>query len=281
MGSLLGRAAKALAWLMFLAFVIVHPASAATPHAERASLGSWHARFTYLKSGGLLPSYSGLHITVLHGGTLVLDAPVTSPQSGSPSLGPGGFGSHSSVQFRDLDGDSTPELVLSLYTGGAHCCSLDQVFDFSYTTPHQTEINFADSGASLTTINGRVVFKTRDDSFAYVFTDFADSGFPIVLWAYRKGRFLNVTANYPAAIRKDAIYWWKTYRKARRQQRDVRGVLAAWAADEARLHKAASVKTTLLQLAFDGTLDRGYGGPKGSTYVRSLWRFLRKEHYLP
>ena len=264
-----------------LALVFACAAAAATPHTERAVSGDWQASFTYLQSTEYgLPSYSDLHLTVLHAGVLVLDAPVTSSAAGSPSLGPGGFGARPSISFRDLDADGLPELLLLLYTGGAHCCFIDQVFDFSTRAPNKSEINFADSGAKLVRLGEKVLFESADERFAYVFTDFADSGAPLALWQYQSERFVNVTREYPASIRADAAFWWKTYRSRLKSSGDVRGFLSAWAADEAMLGVADRAKTTLLQIAFQGTLDNGIGGAKGSTYVRALWKFLGKDGYV-
>jgi len=91
---------------------------------------------------------------------------------------------------------------------------------------------------------------------------------------------VNVTSSFRSAISADAASWWRYYQQGLKDKRDARGVLAAWAADEARLGQAATAKQTLLQLAFNGALDRGYGGWKGSTYVRQLWKFLGKAGYL-
>jgi hypothetical protein len=242
-----------------------------------ATSGAWKASFTFVESNY---RYSGLHVTVLDGSRLVLDAPVTTRFSGASTLQPGSLSRRSSISFRDLNGDGTKELVLALFTGGAHCCSIVQVFDFAGTTPKKTEIDFGDPGATLIALNGQVLFRSADDNFAYAFTDYADSAEPIELWTYNGGHFNDVTRAYPQEIGKDATDWWRSYRSALKSHGDVRGVLAAWAADEAELGHARTAKQTLLQLAFNGALDRGYGPPKGSTYVRDLWKFLAKHGYL-
>lgn len=244
---------------------------------ETARSGVWQASFSYVVTQAVVNNYADLHLTVLKGSQIVLDQPVISAQN--DYVQPGIYGGKS-VSFRDLDGDGTPELLLSLYTGGAHCCSIEQVFDLRSTPPVKHEIGFGDPGARLITVGGRALFQSADDAFAYAFTDFADSGFPIQIWAYKGGRFSNVTRSYPALIVKDAAFYWKLYRSNLKTKRDVRGLLSAWAADEALLGKAAQAKQRLLQIAFSGALDWGFGGAKGSTFVRSLWRFLAKYGYL-
>lgn len=255
-------------------------ASSQSTGRETASSGAWHAALTYTRKGAGPQSYSGLHLTLTNGGALVLDAPVTSRLRGTAYLQPGGYGGQKTLSFRDLDGDGVPELLLVLFTGGAHCCVIEQVYDLSGAAPRRSEISFADAGAKIVQAGGRPVFKTADMSFAYVFTDFADSGAPILLWSYSDGRFRDVTRAFPALVAKDEAYWWKSYRQRLKPHGDERGILAAWAADKALLGQAAYAKKTLLRLAFAGVLDRGFGPPKGSTYVRRLWTFLRSEHYL-
>lgn len=244
-----------------------------------ASAGGWRANFTFAKTADF--QYSKLHLTVVHGSRLVLDQPVRSSLPGVGNrLQPGGIYGRSSLSFRDLNADGSKELLLALYTGGAHCCFLEQVFDFSGAKPRKTEFDFADPGATVKVLGGKVVFVTRDDSFAYEFTDYADSGAPVQLWAYNDGRFTNVTRSHEPAIAKDAAFWWNGYRAQVKRRGDVRGLLAAWAADDALLGRAALAKQTLLRIAAGGALDRGFGSPKGSAYVRALWRFLAVKGYL-
>jgi hypothetical protein len=246
-----------------------------------ATADGWRATFTFVKSGGAFAQYSGLHLTVLDGSRLVLDEPVASSLRGvGGHLRPGGFYPHPVVSFRDLNADGSKEVLLALFTGGAHCCSIEQVFDFSGAKPRKTEFDFGDSGGTVKVVGGKVVFVGRDDSFAYVFTDYAESGAPLKIWAYDASRFADVTREYPSAISKDAAFWWKEYRSLLKTHGDVRGMLSAWAADEVSLGHAATAKQMLLQIAFNGALDNGIAGATGSSYVRALWRFLAKEGYL-
>jgi hypothetical protein len=248
----------------------------ATTHPE-----AWQAKLTYAKSPGSVTTYSGLRLTVMHLGKLVLDMPVKS------ALFPSGSGTAvglkpSSVSFHDLNGDGTPELVLVLWTGGAHCCYLDQIFDFSYRPAHKTEADFRDSGARPTTVNRQVILQSADDRFDYVFTDYADSASPVQIWQYRTSALVNATRSFPTLISSDAAHWWSRYLATRTSTKDndVRGILAAWAADESLLGDAASAKTKLQQIAAGGDLDHGSGSPKGTAYVATLWKFLGSHGYL-
>lgn len=246
---------------------------------EVARSGEWTASFTYVRGRAAFQNYSGLHLTLQKGSQLVLDQPVVSGLHGVNYVQPGAFGGKS-VSFRDLNGDGTPELLLALFTGGAHCCLIDQVYNLTPTEPKRTEMDFGDGGAQIKVVDGKTIFQGADHGFDYAFTDYADSASPLQVWAYSNDRFSDVTRSFPSLISKDAASWWKQYRLSIKTHRDVRGVLGAWAADEALLGRAHGAKATLLQIAFSGRLDWGFGGAKGSTYVRNLWSFLAKAGYL-
>ena len=251
-------------------------------HTERASLGAWHAAFTYDKGPGFLPPYSHLRLVVSNGKKHVLDAPVVSKEPGADRPEPASAGRGSSLFFRDLDGAGTPELVLELYTGGAHCCFVDQVFDFSSSRPLKIELDLADSGAHIVTAAGKPLLESADDSFAYEFTDYGDSGSPILLLRYLGGRFEDVTRSHPQLVDADASRWWRASQAAIGHKGDARGVLAAWAADQAVLGQASIAKRTLLSFASAGKIggESGPGWPTGRAYVDKLWQFLAKRGYL-
>ena len=224
----------------------------------------------------------GLRLSVVHLGKRVFDMPVKS------SLFPAGAGTASglkpsSVSFHDLNADGTPSFALVLWTGGAHCCYLDQIFDFSYRPAHKTEIDFRDTGArAAIAASCRAILQSADDRFDYAFTDYADSASPIQIWQYRTGGLVDTTRSFPALISSDAAHWWSRYLATRTStnDNDVRGILAAWAADESLLGEGAAAEAKLRQIAAGGDLDHGSGAPKGATYVATLWRFLGSHGYL-
>jgi hypothetical protein len=60
------------------------------------------------------------------------DAQTFGPLPNAPRVWPANFGSYrKSVVARDLDGDGEPEVVLGLYTGGAHCCYYAEVYRYA------------------------------------------------------------------------------------------------------------------------------------------------------
>jgi len=246
--------------LVAIAVAAVPAAAAGTGHRV-AVAGSWRAELTWVERP-TFPQYTKLHLTVSDGGRVVIDRPVRlRGQLNIAGLQPGG------LAFRDLDGDGSDELLLDLFTGGAHCCFVEQLVDFSTSPPLTVQKDFGDPGERVETLGGRVVLLSADDTFAYRFTAYVASGLPIQIWTYGGGRFHDVTRSYPAQIARDARSWWSAYVQERRRRGDVRGLLAAWAADQALLGRAASARATIARLE-----------PAG--YVRELWRFLASEGYL-
>jgi hypothetical protein len=184
----------------------------------------------------------------------------------------------------DLDNDGQPDVVLSLFTGGAHCCSVEQVFTFdpARNTYVKTERNFGDFGAEIVDLghDGRFEFLTADDAFAYAFTDFAASGLPIQIFTFSGRQFNDVTRQYPALVRHDARRWMRLFRKlARDHYRDSVGVAAAWAADEELLGHRRLVNRFLAAQARAGHLNSAIGH-SGTRFIASLRRFLRRHGYL-
>ena len=170
-----------------------------------------------------------------------------------------------------------------LWTGGAHCCYLDQIFDFSYRPAHKTEIDFRDSGARASDrqrprdpAERRRPLRLRLHRLRRLGVADPDLAVPD-----RRSRRHHAEA-FPALISSDAARWWSRYLATRTSTKDndVRGILAAWAADESLLGDGAAAEAKLRQIAAGGDLDHGSGAPKGATYVATLWRFLGSHGYL-
>jgi hypothetical protein len=267
--------------LVLASFALLAPAALAT--TQTATRGAVTATFTYT---GQFPSYSGLHLTIAQSGSVLYDQPVSSKACGT-DCGPGATGTKaSSVHVIDLDDIGQPNVVLDLYTGGAHCCSVEQVFTFDPGTMTYTkaERDFGDPGARIADLNhdGHFEFVTADDRFAYAFTDFAASGLPLQILTFSGSRFQDVTDSYPALIRKDATAWLKAFKgMARGHYADSVGVIAAWAADEYRLGRSASANRFLHQQAKAGHLKSALAPnePQGQKFVAALQRFLRRHGY--
>ena len=106
-----------------------------------------------------------------------------------------------SVQIAEIDpGNQYPEVVVSFYTGGAHCCSDTSVITSSADgSAWQTvKVGEFDGGPMLATdLNGdsRYEFQTRDNAFLYAFACYACSEAPLELLTVENGAAKNVTTD--------------------------------------------------------------------------------------
>jgi hypothetical protein len=259
--------------------------SAATPTVtQTASSGAVRATYTY---SGRYPDYHSETVAIREGGRVVYSGTVRAPDCGT-RCAPGDPRRHGhSLQFAALSAGAAPALILNLYSGGAHCCTIVQVFAPKHGASPRWSVSsrsFGDAGYRLEDLNhdGAEEFLSADDRFAYAFTDYAASGLPLQIMAFANGRFTDVTRAYPALITKDAATWMKAFRDQRRSHyADTTGVVAAWAADEENLGRAAAVRSFLNQQARAGHLNSPLAPqvPAGERYVHLLERFLGKLGY--
>jgi hypothetical protein len=231
------------------------------------------ATFTYF--GSFAHGYRGLELAIARAGTTVHDKPVVARNCDKPWCAPGG-GPGKSVHARDLDGDAEPEVLLDLYTGGAHCCFLTQIFAFDGTTYRKaTEHDWADAGYRLADLNGdgKPEFKSADARFAYRFTAYAFSGFPIRILHWRDGRLVDATNRFRRLVRRDARRWLRIYRHA---DIEPQGALAAWAADQYRLGHRRYARRLVRRAVTTGKLRTMRGAAR---FPRKLDRTLRRFGY--
>jgi hypothetical protein len=264
--------------LAVAAFLIVWlGAAAALAVTKPAESGNVTATLTYT---GTYLNYKAERLSIARSGTVYYDQPIVGPlchRACEPSA----------VHVVDLEGRGQPDVVLDLYSEGAHCCSIEQVFSFDpgTMTYAKTQHDFGDPGANLVDLDhkGRDEFLSANDAFAYEFTDFAASGLPIQILKFSGGRFVDVTRGYPRLIAKDASRWLKAFKgMARTHYADSVGVIAAWAADEDLLGHNRQVALYLAQQATANHLNSSLSplDPAGEILVAKLQRFLRRHGYL-
>jgi hypothetical protein len=253
-------------------------APAALAATQTASSGTVSATFSFQ---GKLPSFSHQALKIERSGVVAYNHAVTDPACGELCAPASNDPNHPSVQVLDLDRAAEPEVVLSLYTAGANCCTVDQVFSYEPATMSysKTSRNFGSSGATIKDLNrdGHDEFLSADPAFKYTFTDGAASGEPIQILDFSAGRFVDVTRSYRALIARDAAKWLKAFKQ---NHQDGVGVLAAWAADEDLLGHSKQVSSYLHQQLKAGHLNSAIG-PKysGKNFITHLQRFLKRLGY--
>jgi hypothetical protein len=255
-------------------------APAAVADTETASSGPVTATLSYDHTGDAF-EWSNLQLAISRDGTQVYAADPSFGDCTSPYCAPAGQGMSDSVRATDLDGDGEPEVVLDLYTGGAHCCFVSRFYRWDGTTYVPADRNFGDPpGYKLADLDADGVTEiiTADDRFAYAFTAFAFSLLPVRIYDLRAGTWQLVTKRFPERVRADARSNWRYFKKAARQN-EPRGAIAAWTADQFLLGHRAYAKRTLHRLARQKRLPGAFPPKSQSAFVRNLLRFLDRHGY--
>ncbi len=177
------------------------------------------------------------------------------------------------VGVRDLEGDGAPEAIFTLYSGGAHCC----VTNLIYEGKSVLEAFYGNVGFTIEKIGDGLAFVSADDRFAYRYASYAGSLFPLLVQRYEDGELVDVTRS--AAVRprlkKEAKRYKRYYGRAHRNQPEpaeaFASPLAAYTADMCNL----------------GDCQKGYAlavkaierGEVGALFVKRLERDMQKLGY--
>jgi hypothetical protein len=103
------------------------------------------------------------------------------------------------LQIAEMDpGNSYPEVVVSFYTGGAHCCSETSVMTANddgsrWSTVDIGQFDGSPMFAADLDGDGRYEFGTRDNSFLYAFACYACSETPLQVIAVENGAVKDVS----------------------------------------------------------------------------------------
>jgi hypothetical protein len=269
-----GRLAAAVATVA-IAVLALAGAPSALAASRTASRGQVSASVTWAGSG---IAVRNVRLRIDRAGREVYDQPVTAPICDS-SCQP------LRLRILPLQPGSEPQVILQLWTGGASCCEVDEVFTWAPAAATYAEAShdFAYDGAALRDLghDGRYEFVTGDAAFKYEFTDGAASGLPVQILRFSAGRFRVVTRRYPKLIARDAAGWLRAFGRMRPDWSDSVGAIAAWAADEDSLGHSRQVAVFLNRQARAGHLNSALDPDEhGLRFVRHLDRFLRRHRYL-
>lgn len=261
------------------AALLVGPGSALATHARPAAADTVRATSSTRGKG----RHQRVRLKIRLNGAVAYDQIVTSkacpPGCSSTPIPPG------SVPIRAvaLQAYGVPDVVLGLYSGGAHCCYVDQVYRLDPATNRfvKTEHDFLDAGARIEDLNGNhnYEFLSADARLSEAgFTDYAHSPAPLQIWAFSGHAFHDVTRSYGSRLTTDAATWLRAFH---RQHGNGRGLIAAWAADEYLLKRPGLVSSELAGALKAGKLGvpKGFGGPPARTFVTQLPRLLRRLGY--
>ena len=266
------------------ALALAAPASAETV-SEKVSAGVVTAEFSYERDGR---RYSDFHLTVHRDGVKLVDRAVGPGCPDEPcGIVPAGIAAkEDSVRLRDIDADREPEVIVDLFTGGAHCCAVSTIYTFEEGTGKYARLrhNWRDAGYRIRDVgrDGTVELITRDARFGYAYSSYAESYMPIRYFRLGEARLADVTPEYRRWLRADARRALRLYRRVRDREVNVRGILAAYAADRYRLGERRAARRTLARALRRGDLEPAYPfdrGPFGRAFIARLDRFLKRIGY--
>lgn len=258
--------------------------SRAVVETKRASRGRVTAELSFVERSF---QYEQLRLRIRRAGATLVDAPLARLNcDGCPNRGFLLAGERP-LTVSDLDADGEPEVLLDLYTGGAHCCSYSLIFRHRRegSTYGRIAAYWGNVGYRLVDHDrdGRPELASFDDRFAYAFVAYAFTAEPVRLWHYEHGRLLDVTRAFPAVARRAADDLWRDYLLARRDpEPEVRGILAAYLADSYLIGREELALRRIGAALARGELGTGRskgGFPAGRAYLGKLRLFMRRTGY--
>ena len=262
------------------------PASAAAatpvPKHEQLSAGGLDVTLDYRLESPYLATNVQLSITragqaLVSGDDLGAACPLC--RGAVPVGGLDGSGAKS-LTIRDIAADGEPQVLVDLYSGGAHCCSITVFYRYDPATGRYGRIvhDWGDPGYAIqTTPGGQTVLKTYDDRFADSFCAFVCSLMPVQVFALRDDGLDDITRSLPGYTRTDLAHLTATLASARRRRSQhfaIKGILPAICADDRLLGMAGDCNALLADAARRGEL-----APTPARYERRLRRFLGRLGY--
>jgi hypothetical protein len=197
-----------------------------------------------------------------------------------------------SIQIAELDpSNAHPEVVVSFFTGGAHCCSLTSVVTSNEDGSVWTTVEVGEfDGGPLLAVDldgdGVYEFETRDNAFLYAFACYACSQAPLQVLALDGTEIKDVSAD-PRF--KPAHSAWIKNMIVGVPEQEVNGFLAGYVAEKIRLGEGKQA-WTLMKTYYDRDTDWGLeicdversdcpGAVKKLSFPKALELMLKKNGY--
>jgi hypothetical protein len=279
--------------IVLLALALLPAAASAAPGGETKTgsspAGEVRADLTYDKRSDF--DFRDVRIKITRAGAVLHDAVVPAPCDECPTI-PQGLGDPDvpALAVRDLDGNGEPEVLVDLYTGGAHCCSYTQIYSLdAQPAPgayRRTKGSWGDYGYELRDLDkdGRPEFVSADFRFAAAFTAYAASGAPPMIFRFGDRKLKNATRSYRSRIKANLKQYRNLYKEHRGDPEtgDVRGWLAAYTADKLLLGQKSTAFDLVYAAYRRGELRplEGDTSPSGKRYIAELRKSLRRWGYL-
>ncbi|MGH6735413.1 MAG: hypothetical protein ACRECX_04950 [Methyloceanibacter sp.] len=164
-----------------------------------------------------------------------------------------------SVQIAELDPNNPyPEVVVSFYTGGAHCCSVTSVITSNAEGSEWTTVDVGEfDGGPMLAVDldgdGTYEFETRDNAFLYAFACYACSEAPLQVLALKGDKIEDMSGD--ARFKTAHAAWLKTMIVGVPEE-EVNGFLAGYVAQKIRLGEGKDAWDLMLKY-YDRNTDWG------------------------
>ncbi len=139
------------------------------------------------------------------------------------------------ISLEDLDANKIPEVIVTTYSGGAHCCTNFIIYTWQGNQFVKAETGFLNAGGGeFQDLNGddRLEFITVDNSFFYTFSSYAGSFPPTLIYALKQGKLENVTRQYPQKLRKTLREMYQVFEQNKKEKYEINGILAGYVAQK-------------------------------------------------
>lgn len=287
------RAPKILRALLIAAVAIASLMAATLEEAKSATIaaaagkagvvtktaGGVTATVAYVRQGrpSTGANYSQLRLTVRAPGRTTLRRLALRGKGGTAFL------TRPQLTVRDVTGDGVGDVIVDVFTGGAHCCSVSTIVRStpkSWGSPLVHD--WADHSYELKDLGGSSTpeFVTDDPRFTGAYAAYAVSASPIRIYSMEGGQLKVVTTQFPDWIRQDLKQWEQRWQDiAKDNDADIvaqggRAAVAAWVADLALLQQFDAAKAVLAAAQARGDFNDfpGFGGQLG--HDLKAWGYL-------
>lgn len=178
--------------------------------------------------------------------------------------------------FVDFEGTGAPSIVLTGSTGGAHCCFDMHVYHRSGRRAYAETVRGWGNGLSYPVLlrdarSGEVLFGSSNDAFSYAYTGYANAIEPVQIYAFERGRFLDVTPDFPDIVRLQARRIWGQTRSLLRAGKvdEARPGLAVFLADMTTVGRGAKAWQTVTRTCTAANCARDLGDFRRSFHALS------------
>lgn len=139
------------------------------------------------------------------------------------------------VFLLDLDNDGAAEVIVSTFSGGAHCCTTFDIYSWRKDKFRKTKLEGMDGmGGGFNDLDGDgdYEFILGDRRFLYQFTSYAGSATPSRIYDFVDGKLKENTRKYPKFLRENLNYLYESFLEDKKSRSPVNGKLAAYVAQK-------------------------------------------------